>query len=264
MMSLNLGESALQLAAIFHPDIALERYKNHLTKIAREVASRHEALLTAGGEDDLETRLAALKHVFVDVHGYAGDRKTPDHIQNADLIRVIDRGAGNAVALSVLYIEVAMAQGWDAYGLDIPGYFAVRLDKDGQRLIFDPFEGCRILQAPDLRRLVKRTMGPHAELSADYYEPATHSDILLRLQNHIKLRQIENEDYDAALKSVDAMRDIAPDEFRLLLDAGVLYARTNQPEKAALVLEDYISRAPDARDRQEAALLLQEIIGPSV
>lgn len=255
----SLGEAALLLASVFHPDISLERYRHHIQKVADEVGVRFKELLDAGAEDNPGTRLAALKHVLADKHGYEGDVERPNHIQNADLIRVIDRGKGGPVVLSILYIETALAQGWEVYGLDIPGYFAVRLDQDGQRLIFDPFKRCSVLQAPDLRKLVKDMLGEHAELSASYYEPVTRRAILMRLQNHIKLRQIESEDYHGALQSVEAMRVIDPGEFRLLLDAGVLYARTDQPRAAIDALEDYIKKAPDARDRQEAAILLQEI-----
>ena len=101
--------------------------------------------------------------------------------------------------------------------------------------------------------------GPNAELSATYYEPANNRTILVRLQNNIKLRRIEAEDYEGALRIVQAMRAIDPAEYRLLLDAGVLYARTNRLQNAIETLEDYIAKAPGDRDRHEAALLLQNL-----
>jgi len=48
------------------------------------------------------------------------------------------------------------------------------------------------------------------------------------MQNNAKLRQIEGEDYLGALKTVEVMRLLDPNEYRLLFDAGVLYARTHQ------------------------------------
>ena len=63
----------------------------------------------------------------------------------------------------------------------------------------------------------------------------------------------------AALKTVEIMRLVAPGEYRLLLDAGVLYARTQQTQAAIDVLEDYIKQAPYDRDRHEAALLLRQL-----
>jgi len=257
--AVDLAGVALLLAAVGQPGIALGRYQHHLEIIAAEVGARHRELLDAGAAATAETRLAALKHILGDKHGYQADGEDAAHIQNANLIRVIDRRKGNSLTLGILYLATAKAQGWAASGLGFPGYFLLRLEEGGQRLIFDPFHGCKILQAADLRRLVKQAMGPQAELSVDYYEAATHREILVRLQNQIKLRQIEAEDYEAALQSVEAMRAFDPGEFRLLLDAGVLYARTGRPESAIAALEDYIGKAPNQRDRQEAALLLRQI-----
>ena len=81
----------------------------------------------------------------------------------------------------------------------------------------------------------------------------------MRLQNNIQLRLIEAEDYEGALRTVEAMRAVDPGEYRLLLDAGVLYARTNRLQKAIVTLEAYITRAPGDRDRQEAAMLLEQL-----
>ena len=117
----------------------------------------------------------------------------------------------------------------------------------------------RILQAADLRQLLKTLVSPSAELSADYYEPSTKRDLLIRLQNNIKLRQIEAEDYSGAVETVEVMRRIDPKEYRLLLDAGVLYARTQQPIAAIDSLEKYVDRVPTREERHEALILLRQI-----
>jgi len=257
--SINLARTALYIAALDQPGLSLERYEIHIRRLADEVRDRHDALVHAGAKDAVETRLAALKHIVADKYDYTGDNDTYDDLQNASLIRVIDRRRGMPIALGILYIQIGRNLGWPLHGLNIPGHFVCRIDQDGQRLIFDPFNKCTILQAPDLRQLVKKTLGPNAELSVNYYEPADNRTILVRLQNNIKLRRIEAEDYEGALRIVEAMRAIDPAEYRLLLDAGVLYARTNRLQSAIETLEDYINKAPGDRDRREAALLLQQL-----
>lgn len=257
--ALNLGLVAIYLSALEHPGISLERYESHIARVSEEVAERHAALVHAGAEDSAQTRLAAMKHILVDKYGYTGDNDTYDDLQNASMIRVIDRRRGMPIALAILYIQVGRNLGWAVHGLNVPGHFVCRIDFGATRLIFDPFGQCAILTAADLRRLVKQSLGPQAELSATYYEPAENRTILIRLQNNIKLRRIEAEDYEGALNIVEAMRAIDPAEYRLLLDAGVLYARTNRLQKAIVALEDYIAKAPGDRDRHEAALLLQQL-----
>ena len=256
---INLGHVALYLAAITHPGLTVDRYFNHLEKATNLVKKRHEDLLEAGADDNAETRIAALKHIIVDQLGYAGAEENYDDLQNADLIRVIERRQGMPIALGILYIHVANQLGWDLKGISFPAHFLMRMEMGQQRLICDPFDSCKILQAHDLRALIKKYIGDNAELSAKYYDEVDHREILLRLQNNIKYRQIEIEDYAEALKTVDTMRWVAPQDYRLLLDAGVLYARTGQPKVAEEVLEEYIERAPNEKDRYDAIMLLEHV-----
>jgi regulator of sirC expression with transglutaminase-like and TPR domain len=256
---IDLAAAALAIAAINHPGISLERFHHHLNVLVSEVGARHAALLKGGAKDDAGARLAALKHTLSDGHGYAGDVEGYNDLQNASLIRVIDRAQGLPITLSILYIHAARGQGWSVSGLNLPGHFVCRLEKDGERLIFDPFNACALLGAAELRQLVKKALGPNAELSTQYYEAATNREILIRLQNNIKYRQIEVEDYAGALVTVELMRKIDPAEYRLLLDAGVLYARLDQPVTAIEMLSEYIKSAPNHRDRQEAELLLLQL-----
>lgn len=257
---IGLADTALLMAAVNYPGLSLDRYRHHLSRLAEETSARHAALTAAGEADTLEARNETLRQVLCVANGYAGDVEKYDDLQNADLIRVIDRRKGMPISLAILYLHAARAQGWEAHGLNFPGHFVVRIDDaSGHRLIVDPFSGCAVLQAADLRRFVKSALGPQAELSASFYEPAGNRAILLRLQNNIKTRLIQGEDYEGALRAVNLMKAVDPHEFRLLLDEGVLCARTNRPQEAATALEGYIAVAPHERDRHDAALLLQQI-----
>lgn len=256
---IDLGLCALALCAPSHPGISTDRYVNHLQKLSDDVGRRYAAMLKDGDDDSVETRLSALRQVLSDQYEYEGDQETYDDLQNASLIRVIDRAKGLPISLCILYISAARGQGWEIAGLNIPGHFLCRLEKDGQRVMFDPFSACKIVEAHDLRDIVKRALGETAELSAEYYEAASNRDILMRLQNNIKFRQIEGEDYSGALETVKLMLKVDPNEYRLLLDAGVLYARTGHPRTAIDSLVGYIEKAPNSRDRMEAELLLQQL-----
>ncbi len=256
---IDLALTALHLAALSHPGISLQRYEHHLKTLVQEVGEAHKALLAAGDADDAESQVIALKSVLADARGYAGDQETYDSLQNADMICVIDRAKGLPIALSILYIHAGRALGWDVAGLNMPGHFLCRVQKNGRRLIFDPFYGAGLVDAAQARALVKKALGPDAELSAQYFEAASNREILLRLQNNIKLRQIQFEDYTGALETISIMRRLCPDEYRLLLDAGVLYSKTDQPGAAIEALESYIAAAPDPNDRYEAGLLLRMV-----
>lgn len=256
---INIFSVAMAFAAPAHEGIGIDKYFFHVNKVAADAGARYIELLNAGAQDDARTRLAALKHILADREGYEGDSQTYDDLQNADIIRVIDRRKGMPIALSILYIHAGRLNGWAVDGLNFPGHFLCRIEHAGGRLIFDPFEGCAVLEAPDLRKLIKKVRGSHAELSADYYKPCTNRETLIRLQNNVKLRLIEAEEYEEALQSVEMMRLIDPDEYRLLFDAGVLYAKTGQRKAAVAVLERYIETAPDPNDRREAEAIIRHI-----
>jgi len=254
--SIDLTLGALAFALPGHPGISADCYIQHVKKLTRDVEARFVELLREGAADDASTRLAALKHILADQEGYTGDSETYDDLQNADLIRVIDRRKGMPIALAILYIQVGRNNGFTMDGLNFPGHFLCRIEQGGVRLIFDAFDRCAVMEAPQLRELVKRIRGKDAELSADYYARATNREILIRLQNNIKLRLIDAGDYKEALKSVEMMRQLDPSEYRLMLDAGVLYAKTGQGLAAIDALEKYLKYATHPQDRYDAEMLL--------
>lgn len=258
----DIGASALCLAAVGPAQYSgriLGRYFHHLKIMAEEVGARYTELLNAGGADDPQTRLAALKHIISDKYGYEGGAAPRDLLRESDLIAVTDTRKGNGWTLGILYLQAGLAQGWDICALNMPFYCLLRIEAGGQRIIFDPLEQGRLLDAAGIRAILKGTLGGTAELSAAYFEPLDRRDLLVRLQNIIKSRQIEEADYWGALETVETARLVAPDEYRLLLDAGVLYAKTGQPEKAEQALEDYIKMVKNPKDRYDAELLLAQI-----
>lgn len=256
---INLFTAAIALAAPSHPGIVADKYFNHMSKIARDVGERYRELVGANAPESALTQLASLSRVIDLMEGYKGDSERYDDLQNADMMRVIDRRRGMPIALGILYMQAGRMNGWTVHGLNFPGHFLCRIDSGAERIIFDPFEGGAIMEAPDLRMLVKRMRGGHAELSADYYAPCSNRETLMRLQNNIKLRLIEAEDYAGALRSVEMMRWFAPEEYRLFLDTGVLQARLGRRDEAIAALEEYIMRAPDPRDRQDAQMMIREL-----
>lgn len=257
---INLGETALALGLLFLPGVRPERYRHHLRKLGDLLAEDHALRLKQGEEDSLALRIGCLRHVLHEQQGYAGDTERYDDLQNANLIRVIERRKGLPVAIGILYIAAARACGWAIEGLNFPGHFLVRLEMGGERLIVDPFRGGAEMDAAALRGLLKSIAGARAELSHQFYLPVSNRDILLRLENNLKKRLIEQEEYAQAVIVLEAMEALAPDEYRTLFDKGVLYAKLGQKGQAARAMESYIERAPDARDRQQAQGILQQIM----
>ncbi len=254
---INLGEAALALAALDRPRVGLERYRHHLALLARETTE--EAARRGGAASGLDDRIAALNAVLFDRYGYRGDTLTYDDLQNANLMRVIDRRKGLPVTLGILYLHTARAQGWHMVGLSFPGHFLVRLDHDGRRAILDPFEKGQVREVADLRELLKAMAGADAELTAAHYEPVANRAILLRLQNNIKLRLIQNGHIDRAVEVVETMLMFAPDQAALWREVGMLHVRLDNLRAAIAALEQFMQREAGDAPRHHVAALVQDL-----
>lgn len=256
---INLGEASLALALLFMPGINVGRYRQHFQKLADHLREEFDSRLRQKESDTLALRCSVLRKIVHEAHGYKGDTKTYDDIQNANMIRVIERRQGLPVALGLLYIILARKAGWAIDGLNFPGHFLVRMEMGGERVILDPFRDGLEMNAAELRQLLKSVAGKGAELSHNYYEAVPNRDMLIRLQNNLKKRFIEMEEYAQAVIVVEAMEALAPDEHRTLFDKGVLYAKLSQKRQAITAFERYIEKTPDPRDKQQARALIAQI-----
>lgn len=251
---IDLAEAALALAALEQPETELDRYRDHLSLLAREVAE-----LNPPEEDSLEARVAALQDVLVARHGYEGDTLTYDDIQNANMMRVIDRKKGLPVALGILFIQSARAQGWSIFGLNFPGHFLVRLEYAGERIIIDPFNQGQARSVMELRDLLKVAAGADAELTPEYYATVGNRDILLRLQNNLKLRFLKADRVDKAVEVLDGMLLFAPGEAALWRESGLLNAHVGNLSAAVNALETFMELGGNDLLRHQTALLIQQL-----
>lgn len=250
---LPLGAAALALACRDRPRVDLGRYHQHLATLAREVG---EAAATAASA---ASRIAALNEVIVGHHRYAGDTLTYEDPQNANLMRVIDRRKGLPVALGILYLHAGRAQGWKIAGLAFPGHFLLRLESHDERLVIDPFHGGRARDAAELRELLKAIAGNAAELEPRHYAAASDRDILLRLQNNLKLRLIDGQQLASALAVIEGMLLFAPEQAGLWREAGLIQAELGNLRAGIAALERCRALAGDEAAGRQVAALLQRL-----
>ncbi|HEX9534436.1 MAG TPA: transglutaminase-like domain-containing protein [Stellaceae bacterium] len=250
---LPIAEAALALASFERPRVGPTRYREHLQLLARDVG-RHP-----GAAGDVAERARALNEIVLLKYGYSGDALTYDDLQNANLMRVVDRRKGLPVALGILYMDAGRAQGWETVGLAFPGHFLVRLSDGPERLILDPFHGGRVCTAAELRELLKATAGLDSELQTEHYAPVSDRDVLLRLQNNLKARLIQAERYQQAVTVAETMLMLAPDLAELWREAGLLHAKLGNMRSAVAALEQVVLRARDDMARHQAAAMLQQL-----
>ena len=249
---LDLAGAALQLARIDQPDADWHAAREHLSELARDAV----ALAADRTEDDPSVRAGALAGLLTGRYRYVGDTETYDAPANANLIQVIERRRGLPVTLGILWLHCARAAGWEAHGVDFPGHFLIALTGGGTQLILDVFAGGLPLDARAMRGLIKRVEGPKAELRPGVLHPVNARDVLLRMQQNIKLRRLDAGNVAGALTCVEDMLRIAPDAAMLWRDAALINQRLDHVAAALRCFERFLALVPqgDAAERVRTAM----------
>jgi regulator of sirC expression with transglutaminase-like and TPR domain len=259
--AIDVAETALVLASFDHPASDLQIYREHLKAVGEAV---HDAAVAA--EVDIENpspeeMAQILAKVLADEFRYNGDEDTYDDLDNANLMRVIERRRGLPVTLGILYISAARAQGWSAAGLNFPGHFLIRLEsRDGRRMIIDPFHSGRLMETQTLRELLKLVrQDAAAELESAHYKPVSNREVLIRLQNNVKTRRMELNEVAGALEALTTMQMLDPGNASLWREAGVMHMRLGHLKHAVESFEGFVARAPDGPDRRKIGQVVQEL-----
>ncbi len=255
---IDLAETGLLLAAYRQPGLDLDRYRHHLSLLVRDTADMGRKL---GAEQSLAARADALRGVLAERYGYAGDKETYDDLQNADLAHVIDRRRGLPVALGLLYVHAAGQQAWQASGINFPGHFMIRLKLGRGAVILDPFNGGATRTISDLAAMLRAYAGPEAKLASHHYAAVGRRELLLRLQNNIKLRLLAAGQTAEALETLETMLMLAPADAEMWREAGGLHGELGNLRAAILSLQHSLQLGLEPPQAAEAADLLQRLRG---
>ncbi len=234
----DIAEVALALAALDQPGVDLAAYRDHLKDLAAATAG------AAAGSDRPQARAQAIRAGVYKTFGYSGDGETYDDMQNANLMRVIDRRKGLPVALGILVMHAARAQGWPIVGINFPSHFLLKLQTAGGGIIIDPFRGAEVMEASDLRKLLKSMAGADAELSPEFTVAVDDRGILARLQNNIKLRALGAGDLGRAGEVLETMTLLIPEEASLVLELAAIQAELGSLGAASARLRALIDANP--------------------
>jgi len=254
-VEIDIANAALQFARVDLPDADWTAAQAHLSDLARG-AVEAATFLDAG---DLAVKVEALTALMVERYGYRGDAETYDDPANANLIRVIERRQGLPVALGILWLHAARAAGWPAHGVDFPGHFLVALEGRSGKITIDVFDGGRMLEARDLRALIKRIEGEKAELRPGLLRPMSTREVLLRLQNNIMIRRAAERDLTGALACCEDMLRVEPDHADLWRRAGVMHQRLDHVAAALSCFERFLELVPQGESAARIRAAVDEL-----
>ena len=260
---ISISETALLIAAQDRQSNTVDRYRDHLDSLVFQTEDLLSQIKQHKDNLGLNDILNSIETVLYDVHGYKGDTENYDNLDNANLIAVIERRKGLPIVLGILYLHIIRSLNFKqpllAAGLNFPGHFLIRISYEKEHVIIDPFERGKIRDTPWLRATLKNFLSDQAELRAEFTQSVSNRNILLRLQNNIKVRLIQAEEPEKALEVLEKMLLIAPDEPAIWHEAGMLQAFLNNILAAIKTLEHYLLIEQDHRGLMEASQMLQKL-----
>jgi regulator of sirC expression with transglutaminase-like and TPR domain len=246
----DLAEAALLFAAIDAPGADLAPARAHLAALAAAAAKLRDIAPGA--------RAGALAALLAGRHGYAGDAETYDDLANANLIRVIERRRGLPVALGILWIHAARAAGWPAWGIDFPAHFLVGIAGEGGAVAVDPFARGHAPSPAELSALIERIAGRTVGLQPGLFRRMRDREVLLRLQNNIKVRRLKAGDLAGALACIEDMLRLVPGASALWHEAGLANRRLGRHRAAIACLERFLALAPGGAAEAEVRAAIAE------
>jgi regulator of sirC expression with transglutaminase-like and TPR domain len=176
-------------------------------------------------------RLRMLNHFFFGELGFHGE-SDGEPADAAYLHRIIERRAGAADGLSLLYMEIGRAIGLRLRGVSLAGSFLVKLNCSGGVLLIDVTENGQTLSEQQIRtKLECRRAG--AEALALCLRGVSEDDLLFHILRGLSQRHRAAGQWGAALAVQTQLVERLPGSVRDRLDRAELYERLECPRAAA-------------------------------
>jgi regulator of sirC expression with transglutaminase-like and TPR domain len=234
---LDLGRAALLIAQEEYPELDVDRYLGQLDDLGQQ--ARERLNVDMAPRDAVE----ALARLLAQDEGFRGNQDDYYDPRNSFLNDVLDRRAGIPITLSAVYIEVGRRAGLEIEGVGFPAHFLAR----HQDVIFDPFNGGRILSESDCRALLAQMTGGSMDFQPRFLEPTPTKQIVARMLNNLKQIYLNARYYRKAIGIMDRLLMVNPVGYDELRDRGAVYAELKQYAQAKADFEAYLKqpRRPD-------------------
>jgi len=241
---LELLEATLLVALEEYPDLDIRREAARVRIISAEGARRVE------GCANPFARLDGLREFFFDELGFRGNSRRFGDPRNSYVNEVLNRRLGIPLTLSILFMDLALAAGFEVRGVGLPGHFVVRLSLDERSLLVDPFSRSRVISEEDCRELVARTTGRPNLFRQEVLEGIDERAMLGRMLLNLKHIYVGQSDYGRALDAVERLLLVDPGDQAEIRDRGFLKAHLGRPGAAIQDLESYLTGRPQAPDAE--------------
>ena len=255
-----LATGALLIAQSEYRELNIENYLHQLDEMAAVVRERIREMPLP------EQHITELNRYLFQEKGFTGNTDNYYALGNNFLNVVLDKKTGIPITLGVVYIEVGRRAGLPLVGVNFPGHFLVRYQREHLDILLDVFENGSFMCEDVLRAKLQETHGDSVQLESSMLAEATDKEILARILRNLTRAYTLLENYEKALIAAERITWLLPNaaaDYRLL---GYLHYKNYAYSKGIAAFETYLrlaDAAPDApaieRDIQHLQKLLSRL-----
>ena len=252
-----LATGALLIAQSEYRELNIEDYLYQLDEMADVVRERIQETTLP------EQHIAALNHYLFEEKGFTGNTDNYYALGNNFLNFVLDKKTGIPITLGVVYIEVGRRAGLPLVGVNFPGHFLVRYQREHLDILLDVFENGSFMCEDSLQAKLQETLGDSASLESNMLTEATDKEILARILRNLTRAYTLLENYDKALTAAERITWLLPNtaaDYRLL---GYLHYKNHAYSESIVAFETYLRLAktpPDATAVERNIQHLQKLL----
>ena len=252
-----LATGALLIAQSEYRELNIETYLHQLDEMADVVRGRIQETTSP------EQHIAELNRYLFQEKGFTGNTDNYYALGNNFLNFVLDKKTGIPITLGVVYIEVGRRAGLPLVGVNFPGHFLVRYQREHLDILLDVFENGSLMCEDSLRAKLQETHDESVPLKSSMLAEATDKEILARILRNLMRAYALLENYDKALIAAERITWLLPNaaaDYRLL---GYLHYKNHTYSEGISAFETYLRLAdtpPDATAVERNIQHLQKLL----
>nr|WP_205967842.1 tetratricopeptide repeat protein [Paraglaciecola sp. 20A4] len=238
----------------------LDKWAKHARVLAHISQPDHSAFLR-------------LVHFFYRDLAFTGAHNSGDACKQSLLHEVLVYRSGTPVTLAVLFSHLGQCLGFNVRCVNFPGHFLLRCDIACQEdkvlsdtltlppeiscsektdhdtqvhsVLIDPIDG-RVLDNDTLRQMYFNVIEEidNESMPKEALEPASNDEVVVHMLHQVKFSLINAKRYEHALRSIDLLIHLCPNNPYERRDRGVLLHELQCPQLAVIDYQYFIRQCP--------------------
>ncbi|MGQ9865980.1 MAG: SirB1 family protein [Pseudanabaenaceae cyanobacterium] len=251
----HLWEGALAIAWEEYPNLDLGLARQQMDTMAAVLAER-----LANQTYPLRQVREIGNYLFQEL-GFRGNEADYYNPRNSFVTDVLRDRLGIPITLSLLYLVLGERIGLPFAGIGLPGHFIVKPCHPDLAIFVDPFYGGEILFAEDCGDRLREIYRAPVTLRPEYLQPVSGRRILERMLGNLKAIYLQRQEARKALAATERLLALNQESIQQWRDCGLLHYQLADGVQAKYYLQQYLTLAPGAPDREIVSTLVRELEG---